>query len=61
MPRHTVYYLVPKDANMVVELVKYLNSEEAKEWLKAHCQTAANGYLRLQAHALKELPLTSFI
>jgi hypothetical protein len=46
---------------MVVELVKYLNSEEAKEWLKAHCQTAANGYLRLQAHALKELPLTSFI
>jgi hypothetical protein len=38
VPRHTVYYLVPKGANMVVELVKYLNSEEAKRWLKAHCQ-----------------------
>jgi SAM-dependent methyltransferase len=57
VPRHTVYYLVPKDANMVVELVKYLNSEEVKEWLKAHCQRAANGYLRLQAHILKELPI----
>jgi hypothetical protein len=57
VPRHTVYYLVPKDANTVVELVKYLNSEEAKRWLKAHCQRAANGYLRLQAHILKELPI----
>jgi hypothetical protein len=58
VPRHTVYYLVPKDANTVVELIKCLNSEEAKRWLKAHCQRAANGYLRFQAHILKELPIS---
>ena len=57
VPRHTVYYLVPKDPRMLEELAKYLNSEEAKKWLKAHCQRAANGYLRLQAHILKELPV----
>jgi len=57
VPRHTVYYLVPKDASMLAELARYLNSEEVKKWLKVHCQRAANGYLRLQSHVLKELPV----
>lgn len=57
IPRHTVYYIVPKSFVNIRELVKYLNSDHTKEWLKAHCQRAANGYLRLQTHILKKLPL----
>lgn len=57
VPRHTVYYIVPKSFIDIRELVKYLNSDRAKEWLKTHCQRAANEYLRLQTHVLKHLPL----
>ncbi len=57
VPRHTVYYLVPKNPNIIPKLVRYLNSSEVKEWLRVHCQRAANGYLRLQSHILKNLPI----
>jgi tRNA1(Val) A37 N6-methylase TrmN6 len=57
IPRHSVYYLVPQDASRIHELCDYLNSEEACKWLITHCQRAANGFVRLQSHILKKLPL----
>ncbi|RJS91378.1 class I SAM-dependent methyltransferase [Candidatus Bathyarchaeota archaeon] len=61
VPRHTVYYLIPKHPNIIPKLVKYLNSDEVREWLRVHCQRAANGYLRLQSHILKKLPIPRFL
>jgi adenine-specific DNA-methyltransferase len=57
IPRHSVYYIVPRDPSKLVELAKYLNSTPAKEWLRSHCQRAANGFLRLQSASLKQLPV----
>jgi hypothetical protein len=57
VPRHSVYYLVPRDASAIHELCDYLNSDEAGSWLLANCQRAANGFVRLQSHVLKRLPL----
>lgn len=57
VPRHSVYYLVPRDPSAIPELLEFLNSERAREWIRAHVQRAANGYLRLQSHVLKMLPL----
>lgn len=57
VPRHTVYYLIPKDASRIHELCSYLNSEQATSWLQANCQRAANGFARLQSHVLKRLPI----
>jgi adenine-specific DNA-methyltransferase len=57
VPRHSVYYLVPKDPNRLDDLCEYLNSNSVSEWLMTHCQCAANGFVRLQSHILKSLPL----
>lgn len=57
VPRHSVYYLVPNDASLLGPLAVYLNGPEAKAWLEANCQRAANGYLRLQSTVLKRLPI----
>ena len=57
VPRHSVYYLVPKDAGMVQSLCAYLNSPPVSDFLVANCQRAANGFLRLQSHVLKRVPL----
>lgn len=57
IPRHSVYYLVPKTSVNMSRFVEYLNSNYVKEWLKAHCQRAANGYLRLQTHVVRNLPI----
>ena len=57
LPRHTVYYIVPRNPELLRALCNYLNGPEAREWLKAHCQRAANGFLRLQSTVLKELPV----
>ncbi len=57
VPRHTVYYIVPKDQKLLEKLADYLNSEKATEWLRAHCQRAANGFVRVQSHVLKRLPV----
>jgi hypothetical protein len=57
VPRHSVYYIVPKDPKHLDKLADYLNSESAKKWLEANCQRAANGFLRLQSRILKRLPV----
>lgn len=57
VPRHSVYYIVPRDPGILEDLAIYLNSDEAREWLHGHCTRAANGYLRLQSHVLKRLPI----
>ena len=57
VPRHSVYYIVPNNPDQVDALAAYLNSETAAEWLRDHCQRAANGFLRLQSHVLKKLPV----
>ncbi len=57
VPRHSVYYIVPNDADRIDELAEYLNSRQAHDWLLDHCQRAANGFLRLQSHVLKGLPV----
>lgn len=57
VPRHSVYYLVPNDPAQINELCTYLNSTFAIAWLMANCQRAANGFIRLQSHVLKQLPI----
>ncbi len=57
VPRHSVYYIVPNDPEIIDELVDYLNSIEAQNWLEDHCHRAANGFLRLQSTVLKKLPV----
>jgi adenine-specific DNA-methyltransferase len=57
VPRHSAYYIVPREAGQIDLLAEYLNSSDAAEWLSAHCQRAANGFIRLQSHVLKRLPV----
>ena len=57
VPRHSVYYIVPADPRIIDALAAYLNSPVARKWLQANCQRAASGYLRLQSHVLKRLPI----
>ena len=57
VPRHSVYYIVPKDPSILPRLLDYLNSEEVKEWLRANCQRAANDFIRLQSTVMKKLPI----
>lgn len=57
VPRHSVYYIVPAEPTALEPLAEYLNSDQATRWLRAHCQRAANGYLRMQSHVMKQLPL----
>ena len=57
VPRHTVYYVVPRDGVDLHGLLAYLNSEGAVKWLKGACQRAANGFYRVQSATLKQLPI----
>lgn len=57
VPRHSVYYIVPLNPNDLEPLADYLNSPIVATWLRAHCQRAAGGFLRLQSHVLKRIPL----
>lgn len=57
VPRHSVYYIVPKDPKQIKPLCDYLNSEYVSSWLEANCQKAANDFLRLQSAALKHIPI----
>ncbi len=57
VPKHSVYYAVPKDGVSLDELLEYLNSPDVRLWLEANCQRAANGFYRLQSTVLKELPV----
>lgn len=57
IPRHSVYYIVPKNPEILTELLDFLNSSRAKKWLTANCQRASNGFIRLQSNVLKKLPV----
>lgn len=57
VPRHSVYYLVPAEPFRMAEVCSYLNSAPVAEFLLANCQRAANGFIRLQSHILKQVPL----
>lgn len=57
VPGHSVYYIVPKNPDLLPGLHEYLNSNEVRQWLEAHCQRAANGFIRLQSAVLKQIPI----
>jgi adenine-specific DNA-methyltransferase len=57
VPRHSVYYLIPKESVDMQELQEYLNGPMVQAWLEANCQRAANGFLRMQSTVMKELPV----
>jgi adenine-specific DNA-methyltransferase len=57
VPRHSVYYLVPRDPGVLLDLASYLNGPEARAWLEAHCQRVRRGFLRLQSTVLKQVPV----
>lgn len=57
VPRHSAYYIVPRPGVDFDALLAYLSGAEAADWLRAHCQRAANGYLRLQSSVLRQLPV----
>ena len=57
VPLHNVYYIVPRDPAILPKLLAYLNSDKVKNWLKIHCQRAANNFLRMQAAILKRIPM----
>lgn len=61
VPRHTVYYLVPRDGVDLQGLLSYLNSKNAAKWLKGSCQRAASGFYRVQSATLKRLPISKEI
>ena len=57
VPRHSVYYLIPREGVDITELQAYLNTDQVERWLQANCDHARNGYLRLQSKVLKDLPV----
>jgi SAM-dependent methyltransferase len=57
VPRHSVYYIVPRDPGAIDVLAVYLRSSAAHKWLVQNCQRASKGYLRLQSRVLRRLPL----
>lgn len=57
VPRHTVYYLIPKRKEWLDPLLDFLNSQEAIAWIESNAQRATSGSLRLQSTVLKELPV----
>ena len=59
LPRHSTYYIVPRDESLIEPLCEYLNGRQAREWLVENCQRAANGFIRTQSNVLKRLPMPS--
>lgn len=57
VPLHSTYYIVPRDEQLLEPLANYLNSKQVGEWLRANCQRAASGFLRMQSAVLKKLPV----
>lgn len=57
VPRHSVYYIVPKNPAKLHAIAEYLNSAAVKSWLFANAQRAANGFIRIQSSVLKRLPI----
>lgn len=57
VPLHSTYYIVPREPTLLEPLADYLNSKSARDWLRANCHRAANGFLRVQSSVLKMLPI----
>jgi hypothetical protein len=57
MPRHSIYFIVPRDESILDSLCEYLNGKQARDWLVENCQRAANGFIRTQSNVLKRLPI----
>jgi len=57
VPRHSVYYVVLKDASKLEEVLEYLQTDFAYDWLMKNCQRAANDFIRLQSNVMKKLPI----
>lgn len=61
IPLHSVYYIVPEREDQLDALCEWLNGPEARRWLEANCQRAANGFLRLQSSVLRKLPVPAHV
>ena len=59
LPRHSVYYIVPRDPDSIEAISSYLRSPAAQQWLAHNCQRAAQGFLRVQSRTLQRLPIPS--
>jgi SAM-dependent methyltransferase len=57
VPRHSVYYIVPRDPAAIDVIADYLRSPPAHEWFRQNCQRASKGFLRLQSRVLQRLPI----
>lgn len=57
VPRHSVYYIVPREPAAIDVIVSHLRSPSSLEWLRQNCQRAAKGFLRLQSRVLQRLPI----
>jgi len=57
VPRHSVYYIVPKPGVDIQKLYEYLNKPRARQWLKDHSQRASRGFYRLQSNVMRKLPV----
>ncbi|HCC33957.1 MAG TPA: DNA methyltransferase [Clostridiales bacterium] len=61
VPRHSVYYIVPRKPDDIDVIAGYLESPSARRWLAQNCQRASKGFVRLQSHVLKRLPLPDHV
>jgi adenine-specific DNA-methyltransferase len=57
IPRHTVYYITPKEGVSLERIYEFLKSDYATNWLKSECQKASGGRIRVQSNSLKRLPI----
>jgi adenine-specific DNA-methyltransferase len=57
IPRHSVYYIVPKEGIELNQLLTYLNSAEAQEWIEKHAQKAHTDHIRIQSEVIEDLPV----
>lgn len=57
IPRHSVYYIVPKDHVKLDKLLTYLNSDEAAKWIEANAQKAYTDHIRIQSEVIEDLPV----
>lgn len=57
IPRHSVYYIIPRAHVDLDTLLEYLNGPKARAWLEANAQKAHNDYYRMQSKVLKKLPV----
>ncbi len=57
VPRHSVYYLVPRNPAAIDVIAGFLESPSAHRWLTQNCQRASKGFLRLQSRVLQRMPV----